>query len=116
MNEFAKQCGVSSRSLRHYEKLGLIRFERAANGYRLFKKSQVEVVHQIQWLIKANVSLKNMKYILPCTIQTSNIQMCEELRELFEKEISRIESEIIALKKSKSILAKTLKNSIPVIE
>lgn len=114
ISEFAKLCSVSSRSLRHYEKLGLITFERQRNGYRLFTKSHIEIVHQIQWLIKAKVSLKKIKYILPCTVQKFEIQMCDDLKNLFKNEILRIEDEIRALKKSKTILLKTLKNSIPV--
>lgn len=112
INEFAKLCNSSARSLRHYEKLGLILPRRTINGYREYDQSQAHVVRQIQWLLKARLTLKNIKFIVPCTIQETKILMCEDLQALFRDELLRIDSEIAALKKSKIILSKTLKNSI----
>lgn len=112
INEFAKFCGVSPRSLRHYEKSGLLAPLRNPNGYREYNKSQADTVKQIQWLLKARLSLKKIKYIVPCTLQETKILMCQDLQNLFESEISRIDEEIEALKKSKRLLDKTLKNSI----
>jgi DNA-binding transcriptional MerR regulator len=112
ITEFANYCNVTPRSLRHYEKLGLIAPGRTSNGYRKYQKSQAEVVKQIQWLLKARLSLKKIKYIVPCTIQETKILMCKDLKNLFEDEIKRLEEEIEALAKSKIILVKTLRNSI----
>ena len=112
INEFAKFCGTSPRSLRHYEKLGLIAPTRNINGYREYSKSQVYTVKQIQWLLKARLNLKKIKYIVPCTLQETKILMCQDLKNLFESEIKRINNEIEALKKSKLLLDKTLRNSI----
>lgn len=112
ITEFANFCGVSPRSLRHYEKLGLIAPTRAANGYRKYHKSQANVIKQIQWLLKARLSLKKIKYIVPCTIQETKILMCIDLKNLFEDEVERLEQEIEALNKSKRLLVKTLKNSV----
>lgn len=112
ITEFANYCGSSPRSLRHYEKLGLIAPSRSSNGYRKYSKSQADVVKQIQWLLKARLSLKKIKYIVPCTIQETKILMCIDLKNLFEGEVERLENEIDALTKSKRLLVKTLKNSI----
>lgn len=112
ITEFAKFCSSTPRSLRHYEKLGLIAPKRAPNGYRRYDKSQAEVVKQIQWLLKARLSLKKIKYIVPCTIQETKILMCQDLKALFESEIGRLEEEIDALARSKKILLRTLKNSV----
>lgn len=112
ISEFAKYCGTSPRSLRHYEKLGLIVPSRARNGYREYNRSHADVVRQIQWLLKARLNLKKIKYIVPCTIQETKILMCIDLKNLFENEVKRLESEINALSKSKRLLVRTLKNSI----
>lgn len=105
-------CETSPRSLRHYEKLGMIAPMRASNGYRKYHKSQANVIKQIQWLLKARLSLKKIKYIVPCTIQETKILMCIDLKNLFEDEVYRLEEEIDALTKSKRLLLKTLKNSV----
>lgn len=112
ITEFANYCGVSPRSLRHYEKMGLIAASRNSSGYRSYAKSQAEVVKQIQWLLKARLSLKKIKYIVPCTIQETKILMCQDLKSLFESEIERLEDEIKALGQSKRLLVKTIKNSV----
>lgn len=112
ITEFAKYCGVTPRKLRHYEKSGLIAPMRATNGYRRYQKSQAEVVKQIQWLLRARLSLKNIKYIVPCTIQETKILMCKDLKGLFESEIERLEAEMDAMAKSKRLLVRTLKNSV----
>jgi DNA-binding transcriptional MerR regulator len=112
INEFAKYCGTSARSLRHYEKFGLIAPLRGANGYREYSKSQSYVVSQIQWLLKARLGMKKIKYIVPCTLQETKILMCQDLKNLFEGELQRLDDQILALKKSKILLAKTLKNSV----
>lgn len=112
IKEFAKFCRTSPRSLRHYEKLGLIVPLRNSNGYREYDKSQADVIKQIQWLLQARLSLKKITYIVPCTIQETKILMCQDLQSLFEEEIQRIDAEIAALRKSKHLLAATLKNSV----
>lgn len=112
ITEFANYCGVTARSLRHYEKLGLIAPTRTSNDYRQYHKSQAEIVKQIQWLLKARLSLKKIKYIVPCTIQETKILMCKDLKNLFENEIERLEEEIAVLTKSKRILVRTIKNSV----
>lgn len=114
--EFAKYCGVTPRSLRHYEKMGLITSTRTSNGYRHYHKSQAETVIQIQWLLKAGLSLKKIKYIVPCTLQETKILMCRDLKNLFEEEIEKLEEKIEALTKSKILLLKTLQNSVLVQE
>lgn len=112
INEFADYCGVTPRKLRHYEKMGLIAPVRSSNGYRHYQKSQAEVVKQIQWLLRARLSLENIKYIVPCTLQETKILMCKDLKKLFEDEIEKLDQEMKALAKSKKLLAKTLKNSV----
>tara|TARA_B110001454_G_scaffold124375_1_gene116068 strand:- start:46069 stop:46422 length:354 start_codon:yes stop_codon:yes gene_type:complete len=112
ISEFAKYCGASARSLRHYEKLGLIVPLRNSNGYREYSQSQANTIKQIQWLLKARLGLKKIKYIVPCTLQETKILMCQDLKSLFQNELRRLDKEIEALKKSRHLLDKTLKNSI----
>lgn len=112
INEFAKYCNTTPRSLRHYEKLGLIAPQRNSNGYREYSLAQANTIKQIQWLLKARLSLKKIKYIVPCTLQETKILMCQDLKNLFETELQRLTDEITALQKSKQLLSTTLKNSI----
>ncbi|MBB3666309.1 DNA-binding transcriptional MerR regulator [Prauserella sediminis] len=57
--------GVSSRSLRYYESLGLIRSERTCGGWRDFNEAVVERAVTIQHLFAADLCSATVKE-LPC--------------------------------------------------
>ncbi len=112
IGEISKLTSASPRSIRYYEEMELISADRSQNGYRVYNKAHVKIIKEIQWLLEAGLSIKNIKYIVPCTLQKTEILMCSDLQSLFISEIENINNKIKALKKSQSILKKTLKNSV----
>lgn len=112
IGEISKKTSASPRSIRHYEKMDLLSPKRTDNGYRVYNKSHIKIICEIQWLLEAGITLKNIKYIIPCTLQKTEILMCKDLRNLFIDEMAKIDKKVENLKKSKSILRKTLKNSV----
>lgn len=112
ISELAKLTSASPRSIRHYEKMGLVLPARLENGYRIYDKSHLKIIQEISWLLEAGLTLKNIKYIVPCTLQKTEILMCVDLQNLFKSEIEHIDAKIKTLKKSQAILKRTLKNSI----
>ena len=48
IGEFARQAGVSPRSLRHYEEAGLLVPERTSAGYRDYRPEDLDVVARIR--------------------------------------------------------------------
>ena len=61
IGQLASATGVSVRSLRHYEKRGLITSTRMSNGYRRFSPATINTVTRITMLLDAGFSI-----ILPC--------------------------------------------------
>lgn len=112
ISELEKLTSVSARSIRHYEKMGLIIPTRLENGYRSYDKSHIRIIQEISWMLKAGLTLKKIKYIVPCTLKKTEILMCVDLQNLFKSEIEQIDIRIKTLKKSQSLLKRTLKNSI----
>jgi len=112
ISELSKKTSASPRSIRYYEEMELISPNRSQNGYRVYNESHIKIVKEILWLLEAGLSLKNIKYIVPCTLQKTEILMCKDLQNLFITEIDNIDLKIKALKKSQAILKKTLKNSV----
>jgi DNA-binding transcriptional MerR regulator len=108
----SKLTSASPRSIRHYEKMELLAPNRSDNGYRVYNNSHIKIINEIQWLLEAGITLKNIKYIVPCTLQKTEILMCKDLQNLFITEMSNIDIKIKSLLKSKKILNKTLKNSV----
>jgi DNA-binding transcriptional MerR regulator len=66
IGELAKQTGVSPRSLRHYERVGLLHAERGANGYRRHGEAAVERVRHIRELLASGFTTQDIAVIAPC--------------------------------------------------
>ena len=66
IGQLASATGVSVRSLRHYEKCGLITSPRMSNGYRCFSPTTIHTVTRITMLLDAGFSLRAAAIILPC--------------------------------------------------
>ena len=76
--------GITSKNIRFYEDQGLLKPERADNGYREYHQKEVDILKKIKLLRKMNVSVEEIKKILEG--QTS-------LQECLEQHIDRLESE-----------------------
>lgn len=110
INEVVKQTNVSARSIRYYEKMGLIKSHRSANNYRVYTKDHIKIIKKIQLFVSAGVPLKRIKYIVPCTLHTDRVLMCKELEAMFFEEVENLEQKIKSLKLSKKILLEIIKN------
>lgn len=110
INEVVKLTNVSARSIRYYEKMGLIKSKRTTNNYRVYTNEDIKIIGKIQLFILAGVPLKNIKYIVPCTLHTDQVLMCKDLEAMFFEEVKNIEQRIKSLKISKKILLEIIKN------
>ena len=66
IGEVSAKSGVSARSLRHYEKLGLITSTRAANGYRHYDDDVVAKARTIRSIFDLGFSSETARVVLPC--------------------------------------------------
>lgn len=65
VNEFAKLCGVTPRTLKYYETRGLIRPARIAeNGYRYYSLSQIDEISAILLFRDYGFSLEEIKTLM----------------------------------------------------
>ncbi|GHB60987.1 MerR family transcriptional regulator [Streptomyces viridiviolaceus] len=70
IGELAGRTGVSERSLRYYEKQGLLAAERTPGGHREYPESAVDRVVRIQELFAAGLSSSKIAQLLPCMRDT----------------------------------------------
>lgn len=110
INEVVIKTNVSARSIRYYEKMGLIKPVRSSNNYRTYTSEHIKVIERIQLFITAGIPLSKIKYIVPCTLHTDRVPMCKDLEEMFFEEVEKVEQRIKDLKKSKKILLKIIEN------
>ena len=66
IGELAQRTGVSERSLRYYEKQGLLTANRTMGGHRHFPDGAVDRVIRIQELFAAGMHSKKIAKVLPC--------------------------------------------------
>ncbi|GAA2459672.1 MerR family transcriptional regulator [Streptomyces macrosporus] len=66
IGELARRTGVSERSLRYYEKQGLLTADRTPGGHRDYPDSAVDRVIRIQELFAAGLCSRKIAQLLPC--------------------------------------------------
>lgn len=66
IGELAERAGTSTRSLRYYEAHGLVRAQRAANGYRVYDEAELRVVHEIRALLAVGFDLDDIHPFVAC--------------------------------------------------
>ena len=70
IGELARRTGVSERSLRYYEKQGLLAAERTPGGHRDYPEAAVDRVIRIQELFAAGLHSEKIVQLLPCMRDT----------------------------------------------
>lgn len=65
VNELAKLAGVSGRTLRYYDQIGLLKPAKInASGYRIYGQQEVDLLQQILFYRELDVSLEEIKSII----------------------------------------------------
>ncbi len=66
IGDLARQAGVSTRTLRHYEELGLLTPRRTANGYRDYAGAELRAVAEIRSLADLGFTLEETRPFVDC--------------------------------------------------
>lgn len=66
IGELARRAGVSTRTLRHYEAMGLVTARRAANGYRDYAGAELRAVAEIRALAGLGFTLEETRPFVEC--------------------------------------------------
>ena len=99
IGEAAQLLGITPKSIRHYEKLGLLRKpERAESGYRLYEADDLLRLHRIKRLQSLGLSLRRINEILGAG--DSGV----ELRSVLEVLLGEVESQIEYLERRRDRL------------
>lgn len=106
IGELSKRTGVDERLLRYYEKQGLLHPSRAANGYRSYQESDVELVRWIRRLLAAGLSTATIVEFQSCVNGdgSSAATDCRHLSERLRAERERINAAIADLEANRATL------------
>ena len=109
IGELAERTGVSPRSLRYYERQGLLVSVRKGNGYREYDGEAVRTVCVIRSLLAAGLNTETIARMLPCMrIDGPRVVPCAGLVEDLSAQRRRIDREIAALNHSRGLLSEVI--------
>ncbi|WP_317890848.1 MerR family transcriptional regulator [Paenibacillus arenilitoris] len=87
IGELSRLTGVSIRSLRHYEKQGLITPQRQPNGYREFTPLAVETVETIKLYLQLGLTTEQIAGFLTCVLQNKEA-FCAEVMPVYRQKLA----------------------------
>ncbi|MFJ5991095.1 MerR family transcriptional regulator [Lentzea sp. NPDC092896] len=114
IGELAAECGVSARSVRHYEKCGLLTSERSPNGYRVYSPADVETVRRIKALLNVGLPVATIALLLPCVLDASpRLDPCADLLATLRAEVARLDTRAAEIDRCRGLIAGILERSTP---
>ena len=108
----ARETGASVRSIRHYDENGLLASARGSNGYRMFPRTAVTQVRQIQRMIATGFSLAEIRSFPDCMLMIEGAISCSETTAVQRKRLASIERQIAELEQRRARLLKTLQDGV----
>jgi len=122
VGEFAKLAGVTVRALHHYDRIGLLKPQRGASGFRLYRMEDLERLEQIAALKFLGIPLQEIRLLLkhgPLTLADSlNVQReaLAEKRKLIDRAVVAIEAAEKVIRSGKTTDASILRKIIEAID
>ena len=108
IGKLAEMTGVSTDTLRYYEKMGLIAAEsRSRAGYRFYHLDAVKVVRFIRGAKELSFTLEEIRQLLK--LKTSDKATCAQILKHTESKIKEAENRILELKEIKTVLKRLAK-------
>ncbi len=100
--ELARLSGVSTDTLRHYERKGLLTSRRASNGYREYAPQALARVRLVQHALSVGFSLDELTAFLK--VRNDGGAPCREVRALAARKLKELEGRIRDLRRLRTEL------------
>ncbi|HEV8431643.1 MAG TPA: heavy metal-responsive transcriptional regulator [Pyrinomonadaceae bacterium] len=96
IGELARATGVSSDTLRHYERKKVLRSERSSNGYREYPENALERVRMIRQALAVGFTLDELSTIFK--VFDGGGAPCQQVRTLAAEKLAEVESHLQEVK------------------
>ena len=98
VGEIAARAGVSVRSVRHYERAGLLRAGRRPNGYREFDATAVARVRAIRDLLDSGFTVAEVLSLADCLQGVAGNTRCgAQTAALYRTKLAKIDAQLHTL-------------------
>lgn len=110
IGELARRTGVSPRSLRYYEKCGLLWAGRSESGWREYDEGAVARVLNVRDLLAVGLRVKDIHRISPPCLQEdlSRAPACDEAIQMYGKRLAELDESIAVLQRHRVALGARL--------
>ena len=101
IGQFAKACGISTHTLRFYDKVGILepRSTDPSSGYRYYSIEDIAKIRVIQNLRDMSYSIKEIHSMFTKTDLTSQIQLMRRKRDKLSQHLEMIRHALLAMDK-----------------
>lgn len=113
VRELANRAGVSARSVRHYDRAGLLPSHRLANGYRDFEDAAVDQVRLIRRLLASGLTIQDIVTLRPCLTVSGEFDGCSDARRILAGHIERLQQSIDRDRQTLRLLRERRDNMTP---
>ncbi|TGL57676.1 MerR family transcriptional regulator [Leptospira sarikeiensis] len=111
IGQLAESVGVTTDTIRYYEKEGLIQSNRHSNNYRIYSESDLKKLSFIQKAQDSGFTIREIKDLL--TLIEEGKRECSDYEKAAKQKIEQIESKIKLLEEYKKSLIRSLGCCIP---
>lgn len=106
IGELAERTGASVRSLRHYERAGLVEARRDENGYRVFDAGAIECVRRVRGLLDAGFTISEVLPLSACLVKGKHSEPCSAaVADLYRRKLDQIDRRIQCLQEIRALVA-----------
>lgn len=104
IGELADVCGVTTKTIRYYESIGLVpEPERTASGYRSYSPESADRLHFIRDAQATGLTLTEIQSVLE--LKDVGASTCEHTRSLVERHLNDLDEQIARLQLARAELA-----------
>jgi DNA-binding transcriptional MerR regulator len=112
IGELAREAGVTTKAVRYYESMGLLRADRLSNGYRDYLPQDVRMVREIRELGALGIRVEQARPFLDCLVAGhGNGDDCPDAVATYRTAIAEVETRMADLAARRAALAELLENA-----
>ncbi len=107
--DLARRTGVSSDTLRHYERMGVLaRPRRGDNGYRQYEPAALERVVLLRRALAVGFRLEELRRLLAS--RERGTPPCREVRRLAQEKLKELDARLTQLAELRGLLQRTIRD------
>ncbi|HWU59889.1 MAG TPA: MerR family transcriptional regulator [Microbacteriaceae bacterium] len=115
ISEVARRAGVTTKSVRYYESLGLVTSRRLSNGYRDYDDHQASLVAEVRALSRLGIRLEQTRPFIDCLVAGhASGDDCPDSIATYQHAIDEMTERIGELEARRSALIAALSSANPI--